>query len=254
MIKFYFISLINIIYKETFRFLKIWIQTIIPPLINITLYFIIFGNIMNKINKIEGFNYLQFIFPGLVTMIIINNSYNNVSSSFFSSKIQKNIEEIILSPISTNVLIMGYIGSSIIRSLIISLLIIIISFYFIKYKIYSWIIIFFIITLISILFSLIGLLNAIISKTFDNISLIPTLILTPLSYLSGIFYSINNLSTIWKDISLLNPITYMVSGLRYGFIGNINFISFKIILIILLSLIFLFYIITFNCLKKILSN
>ncbi|UDG80347.1 ABC transporter permease [Candidatus Annandia pinicola] len=254
MINFYLISLINIIHKEISRFTRIWIQTLIPPIINMTLYFIIFGNIMNNdIKKIEGFNYLQFIVPGLIIMVIINNSYSNVSSSFFNSKFQRNIEEIIISPISTHITIIGYICGSIVRSLFISNLLILISLFFINYKIHSWITIFFIIILTSTLFSLIGLLSAIMAKTFDDISLIPTLVLTPLNYLGGIFYSIRCLSDFWKKISLINPITYMISGLRYGFIG-INFIPIKYIIIILFFLTFFFYIITWYFLKKKLFN
>ncbi|QJC29546.1 ABC transporter permease [Enterobacteriaceae endosymbiont of Plateumaris pusilla] len=241
MINCYLIALKTIWKKEIDRFIRIWIQTIIPPIITITLYFIIFGNIIgSQINNILGFSYIQFIIPGLIMMNIINNAYSNVASSFFRSKYQRNIEELLIAPVPIHIIIIGYIGGGIARSIIICILITLISTFFIPLYIYSWFFFIIITILTAILFSLAGLLNAIFAKDFDDISLIPTFFLTPLTYLGGVFYSTSLLPSFWKKILKINPIFYIVSGFRYSFLG-INYNSLFITILILIFGIIILY-------------
>nr|BET44787.1 MAG: ABC transporter permease [Candidatus Aschnera chinzeii] len=244
MINLYLIAIKTIWFKEIRRFMRIWIQTLLPSTITIVLYFIIFGELIGKkIGDMNGIKYIEFIVPGLIMMSVITNSYANVSSSFFSAKFQKNIEELLTAPISSHILIIGFIGGGVFRGILISIIVTIISLFFISLHIYSYTIVIIITLMTSIVFSLAGFINAIYAKSFDDISITPTFILTPLSYLGGIFYSLNILPCFWQKISKLNPIVYMISGLRYGFLG-ITDISIYITIILLLLLIFSLYIIS----------
>jgi ABC-2 type transport system permease protein len=206
--------------KEINRFTRLWGQTIIPPLITTSLYFIIFGNLIgSQISSIKGFSFVQFITPGLVMMAIITSAYMNVCSSFYIAKFQRSIEEILVSPTSNHVIILGYIMGGILRSLLIGTLILFISLFFTKLTMHSvgYFVLFSLFT--AVLFSLAGLINAIFANSFDDIAIIPTFILTPLSYLGGIFYSIEQLSPFWQNVSKLNPIFYLINGLRYSVLG-----------------------------------
>ncbi|QJC30437.1 ABC transporter permease [Enterobacteriaceae endosymbiont of Neohaemonia nigricornis] len=244
------IALKTIWIKEINRFRRIWIQTLIPPIMTITLYFIIFGNLMGShIEKLNGFSYIQFIIPGLIMMSMINNSYSNVASSFFSAKFQHNIEELLIAPVSTHIIILGYIGGGIFRSLIIGTILLLISTLFISFKIYSWFFLIIISLLTSILFSLSGLLNAIFAKDFDDINFIPTFILTPLTYLGGVFYSTSILPIFWQKLSNFNPIFYIVSGFRYSFLGIHNISVWNTIFLIIMF-IFIIYIYCWNIIQK----
>ncbi|MFQ0993957.1 MULTISPECIES: ABC transporter permease [unclassified Gilliamella] len=216
----YWIALKSIWRKEVTRFLRIWIQTLIPPVITMSLYFIIFGNLIgSRVGDMGGFSYMEFIVPGLIMMSVITNSYTNVCSSFFSAKFQRNIEEILVAPVSTNILILGYVGGGVMRGILTGILVTIVSLFFVRFDVHSWLFIIFTLLLTSILFSLAGLLNAVFAKTFDDISIIPTFVLTPLTYLGGVFYSITMLPTFWQWVSKINPIVYMINGFRYGFLG-----------------------------------
>lgn len=249
-IKINIISLLTIIYKESNRILRIWPQTIIPPIVTIILYLFIFGNLIgNKIGDINGFTYIEYIIPGLIMMSTITNAYTNVVSSFFGSKFQKNIEEILISPIKDSTIIFGFIFGGIFRSLIIFIFLLIIINYFSNINIYKKIILILSFLQTSIIFSLFGLLNGIIAQKFDDISIIPTFILTPMIYLSGIFYSIELLPNQLKFIVIINPIFYILNLFRYSFLGisNINiFNSIIVINILTLSL----YLIISIILKK----
>ncbi|QJC35908.1 ABC transporter permease [Enterobacteriaceae endosymbiont of Donacia sparganii] len=246
----YLIALYTISKKEINRFMRIWIQTLIPPIITISLYFIIFGNLINlHIDKILGFSYIQFIIPGLIMMSIINNSYSNVASSFFGAKFQHYIEELLIAPVPTNIIILGYISGGIIRSIIICITLTLISAFFISLHIYSWIFFIIIVILTSILFSIAGLLNAIFAKNFDDISFIPTFILTPLTYLGGVFYSTSILPIFWQQLLKINPIYYIISGFRYSFLG-IHTISLFLTINFLIIFIIILYILTFILLEK----
>lgn len=230
-----YIAYATIVRKEVTRVLRIWPQTLFPPVITQTLYFLIFGKFIgSQINDIHGISYMAFIIPGLVMMSVINNSFMNVVSSFFSSKFQRSIEELLVSSTSNWVIIAGYVTGGVVRGIIIGFLVFLVSILFTRPEIYHIGIIFVFILLTAIVFALGGLLNAIFAKKFDDISIFPTFILTPLIYLGGVFYSIENLPPFWRMLSKFNPVLYMVNGFRYGFYGfsDVNvFISFMILVI-----------------------
>ncbi|VFS66942.1 Inner membrane transport permease yadH [Raoultella planticola] len=167
----------------------------------------------------HGFTYMQFIVPGLIMMAVITNAYANVASSFFSAKFQRNIEELLVAPVPTHVVIAGYVGGGVARGLCVGILVTAISLFFVPFQVHSWLFVGLTLILTAVLFSLAGLLNAVFAKTFDDISLIPTFVLTPLTYLGGVFYSLTLLPPFWQALSHLNPIVYMISGFRYGFLG-----------------------------------
>ena len=239
----YWIALKSIWRKEVTRFLRIWLQTLIPPVITMSLYFIIFGNLIgSRVGDMGGFSYMAFIVPGLIMMSVITNSYTNVCSSFFSAKFQRNIEEILVAPVPTHIIIWGYVGGGVMRGILTGILVTIVSLFFVRYQVYSWSFVIFTLLLTSILFSLAGLLNAVFAKSFDDISIIPTFVLTPLTYLGGVFYSITMLPTFWQWVSKLNPIVYMINGFRYGFLGTSDVslvITFSMLLLFVATLYFI---------------
>ena len=216
----YWIAFKSLISKEIHRFTRIWVQTLVPPAITMTLYFIIFGNLIGKrIGDMEGFSYMEYIVPGLIMMSVITNSYSNVASSFFSAKFQHNIEELLVAPVPNYIIIAGYVGGGVLRGLSVGLIVSVVSLLFVSLNIaHLWVIIVTVV-MTSIVFSLGGLINAIFARTFDDISIIPTFVLTPLTYLGGVFYSINLLPEVWQIVSKVNPIVYMVNAFRYGFLG-----------------------------------
>jgi len=215
-----YITFVTLVRKEVVRFLRIWPQTLIPPVITQTLYFLIFGKFIgSQINDINGVSYMAFIVPGLVMMSVINNAYVNVAGSFFSSKFQRSIEELLVSPAANWTIIAGYAIGGMLRGVICGFLVFCVSFFFTKPVIYNFVIIFLFIVLTAIVFALGGLLNGILATKFDDIAIIPTFILTPLIYLGGVFYSIHSLPQFWQNLSQFNPILYMVNGFRFGFYG-----------------------------------
>ncbi|MFC6464372.1 ABC transporter permease [Marinilactibacillus sp. GCM10026970] len=223
MFNLYFTALKSLAVKETNRYLRIWIQTLVPPVITTSLYFVIFGNLIgDRIGQMEGFSYMEFIVPGLIMMSIITSSYSNVSSSFFSQKFQKNIEEILIAPVPTHVIVWGFLIGGLGRSILVGILVTIISLFFVPLQVYSWLIIIITLFMTSTLFSLAGLLNGIFAQSFDDVSIVPTFVLQPLTYLGGVFYSISMLPPFWQGVSKVNPIVYMISGFRYGFLGVID--------------------------------
>lgn len=230
----YLIAFNSILNKEITRFTRIWVQTLVPPAITMSLYFVIFGNLIgSRVGQMEGFSYMAFIVPGLIMMSVITNSYSNVASSFYSAKFQGNIEELLVSPVPTYVIIAGYVGGGVTRGLLVGFIVTCVSLFFVPLQIHSILVIVTTLLLTSILFSLAGLLNAIFAKSFDDISIIPTFVLTPLTYLGGVFYSTSLLPPVWETISHANPIIYMVSAFRNGFLGIENiplFYSFTVII------------------------
>ncbi|MBD2781874.1 ABC transporter permease [Xenorhabdus szentirmaii] len=220
MIQLYWVALKTIWIKEITRFGRIWVQTLLPPVITMSLYFVIFGNLVgSRIGDMGGVNYMHFIVPGLIMMSVITNSYSNVSSSFFGAKFQRSIEEVLVAPVPTHIIIAGFVGGGVARGVFVGILVTLVSLLFVPLQIHSWGMVVITLLATSMLFSLAGLLNAIFAKTFDDISIIPTFVLTPLTYLGGVFYSLTLLPTFWQIVSKLNPIVYMVSGFRYGFLG-----------------------------------
>ena len=214
------VALKTILVKEIRRFLRIWVQTLIPPAITITLYFVIFGRLIgSRIGEMGGFNYMQYIVPGLIMMSVITNSYSNVVSSFYSIKFQRSVEEMLVSPMPNYIIIWGFVLGGMARGIAVGTIVTILSLFFTSLSLYNLFITFSIVLLTAALFSLGGFINAIFANKFDDISIIPTFILTPLTYLGGVFYSIDLLPPFWAMVSKANPIVYMVNGFRYGILG-----------------------------------
>ena len=231
----------TIMVREFLRFIRIWIQTVVPPAITVVLYFIIFGELIgSQIDDIDGFRYMDYIVPGLILMAVITNSYANTVSSFFSAKFQRSIEEMIVAPIPNHIILAGYISGGVARGVIVGFAVTAVSMFFSDFQIYSISITLTVFILTSILFSLAGLINAVYAKSFDDISIIPTFVLTPLTYLGGIFYSIKMLPEFWQNVSLANPILYMINAFRYGLLGVSDIDTFTAIIIIIAFIVVLF--------------
>lgn len=230
----------TIVTREVRRFLRIWAQTLLPPAITMTLYFIIFGNLIgSRIGDMEGFTYMQYIAPGVIMMAIINNAYANVASSFFSAKFQNHIEELMVAPVPNYLILAGYVAGGTARGLCIGVIVSIVALFFTDLTIQHYWITFTMVLLSAVLFALGGFINAVYARSFDEISIIPTFILTPLTYLGGVFYSINLLPEFWQNVSLLNPVLYMVNAFRYGLLGISDvsvFAAFGIILLFIVAL------------------
>lgn len=215
------VALYTITRREIVRIVRIWTQTLIPPAITMTLYFIIFGKLVgSRIGTIEGgFTYMEYIVPGLVMMSIITNSYSNISSSFFGAKFSRAVEEMLVSPMPNWVILAGYVAGSVARGLAVGVIVLGIALFFTELHVQHLLVTVASVLLGSVIFSLAGFINAVFAKKFDDIALVPTFILTPLTYLGGVFYSINMLGEPWQTLSRANPILYMVNAFRYGVLG-----------------------------------
>ncbi len=210
----------TIVRKEITRILRIWGQTIVPPAITMSLYFIIFGELIgSRIGEMGGFTYMQFIVPGLVIMSVISNSYGNMVSSFFGAKFGKHIEELLISPLPNWIILSGYVTGSLARGFMVGVVVLCVSLFFTRIEVQHPLIMLSVILLTAIVFALAGMINAIYGQKFDDIAIIPTFILAPLTYLGGVFYSISLLPEFWQKVSAFNPILYMVNGFRYGMLG-----------------------------------
>jgi ABC-2 type transport system permease protein len=235
------IAFTTILRKEIKRFTRIWVQTLLPPVITMALYFVIFGKLVgSRIGDMGGFSYIQFVAPGLIMMAVLTNAYSNVVSSFFSAKFQRSVEEVLVSPTPNYVILLGYTMGGVARGLCVGLLVTIMSLLFTDLHIHSWAITFAIVLLTSMLFSLAGFINAVYANTFDDVSIVPTFILTPLTYLGGVFYSISMLPDFWQLVSRLNPILHMVNAFRYGILGvsDINIVNALVGLVLGVILLF----------------
>ena len=238
----YFTALKSLAVKETNRYLRIWVQTLVPPVITTSLYFVIFGNLIGgRIGDMAGFSYMEFIVPGLIMMSAITSSYANVSSSFFSQKFQKNIEEILVAPVPTHIIIWGFVIGGVGRSVMVGTLVTIISLFFVPLHVYSWVIVVITLLMTAILFSVAGLLNGIFAQSFDDVSIVPTFVLQPLTYLGGVFYAISMLPPFWQAVSKINPIVYMISGFRYGFLGVMD-----VSIVVSMSILVLFIVVLYS--------
>ena len=210
----------TIVIKEVLRFGRIWVQTILPPVITTVLYFVIFGNLIgSQIGDVDGLTYMEYIVPGLIMMAVITNSYANTVSSFFGAKFHRHIEEMMVSPVPNYLIVAGFAAGGVARGMAVGLAVSLVSLFFAGLNVHNILVVVSIAVLTSVLFALGGLINAVFARTFDHISIVPTFVLTPLTYLGGVFYSINMLSEFWQGVSLLNPILYMVNGFRYGILG-----------------------------------
>ena len=214
------IAFYTIVRKEVLRVIRIWIQTIVPPAITMTLYFVIFGNLIGtRIGVMGGYSYMQFIAPGIIMMSVITNSYGNVVSSFFGAKYGGHIDEMLISPMSNATIILGHIAGGVLRGLMVGGMVTIIALSFTNLELKFPLITFSMVLLSSIVFALAGFINALFAKKFDDIAIIPTFVITPLTYLGGVFYSINLLPEFWQVVSRFNPILYMVNSMRYSMLG-----------------------------------
>jgi ABC-2 type transport system permease protein len=211
----------TIVRKEVTRILRIWGQTIVPPAITMTLYFIIFGELIGRrIGDMGGFTYMQYIVPGLVIMSVITNSYGNMVSSFFGAKFGKHIEELLISPLPNWVILGGYVTGALTRGLMVGAVVMVVSLFFTRIEVQHPLIMLSVLFLTAVVFALAGMVNAIFAQKFDDIAIIPTFVLAPLTYLGGVFYSISLLPEFWQKVSVFNPILYMVNGFRLGMLGT----------------------------------
>ena len=215
-----YVAFKTIIIKEVLRFGRIWVQTIIPPVITMSLYFVIFGSLIgSQIGDMAGFRYMDYIVPGLIMMAVITNSYANVVSSFYGAKFHHHIEEMLVSPLPNYVIVTGFMFGGIARGLAVGAAVTVVASLFTDLGAHNVAVIVSVVALTSALFALAGLINAVFAKSFDDISIVPTFVLTPLTYLGGVFYSIDMLPEFWQKVSLANPVLYMVNAFRYGFLG-----------------------------------
>ena len=215
-----YIAFQTIVVKEVLRFSRIWVQTIIPPGITMSLYFVIFGNLIgSQIGDMNGFRYIDYIVPGLIMMSVITNSYANVVSSFYGCKFHHHIEEMLVSPLPNYLIVLGFVSGGIARGMAVGVTVTAVSMLFTSLPMHNILVIVSTVILTSALFALAGLINGIYAKSFDDISIVPTFVLTPLTYLGGVFYTIQMLPDFWQQVSRINPILYMVNTFRYGFLG-----------------------------------
>jgi len=214
------VALQTIVQREIRRYTRIWPQTLLPPAITMVLYFVIFGSLIGaRIGDMGGFSYMDYIVPGLIMMSVITNSCSNVVSSFFSTKFQRSIEELLVSPVSPHVIVIGFALGGITRGLAVAVIVTLLSMFFTDLQVHHLGVTVLVITLTASIFALGGFINAVFARNFDDISIIPTFVLTPLTYLGGVFYSINLLSPFWQTLSLANPVLHMVNAFRYGILG-----------------------------------
>ncbi len=235
-----YVAFKTIVTKEIIRWTRIWSQTLLPPAITMTLYFVIFGNLIgSRVGEMDGFGYMEYIVPGLIMMSVITSSYGNVVSSFFSAKYQRSIEEMMVSPVSNWVILFGFVGGGVLRGLLTGLIVTIIASFFVDLKVYNAYVVISVVFLTSVLFAIGGFLNALFARKFDDVAIVPTFILTPLTYLGGVFYSISLLPEFWQGVSKANPIIYMVNAFRYGFLGASDIditVAFALILVFIVAL------------------
>ncbi len=214
------VAFCTILVKETRRFLRIWPQTLVPPAVTMVLYFVIFGRVIgSRVGEMGGFDYTTFVVPGLVMMAVIMNSYANVASSFYSGKFQRSVEEMLVAPVPDWVILTGFVCGGVARGLMTALIVLLLSLFFVNFHVYSIFATFLAVFLTALIFSLGGFINGLYAQRFDDISIVPTFILTPLTYLGGVFYSVKVLDPFWQGVSHVNPVFYQVSAFRYGLLG-----------------------------------
>ena len=214
------VALKTIIGREVHRILRIWGQTLVPPAITMTLYFVIFGKMIGgRIGEMDGLPYIDFIVPGLIMMSVIQNSYGNIVSSFFGSKFQRFVEEILVAPTPNWVILAGYVTGAVVRGLMVGAIVLVVAMCFTSVRLHHPLITLVTLLLTAVVFAFAGFINATYAKKFDDIAIVPTFVLTPLTYLGGVFYSVALLPPFWEYVSHFNPILYMVSAFRYGLLG-----------------------------------
>lgn len=245
-----YVAFSTILTKEFLRFIRIWIQTVLPAAITTGLYFIIFGNLIgSQLSDIGGLTYMEYIVPGIILMAIINNSYANVVSSFYGAKFQRHVEEMLISPMPNYLIVLGYAAGGMARGLVVGLAVTAVSIIFAEPQLHHLLVTLYVVLMTSLLFALGGFVNAVYAKSFDDISIIPTFVLTPLTYLGGIFYSIDMLPQFWQNVSLINPILYMINAMRYGMLG-VSDIEISVALLIITGFVVVLYLFCLYLLNK----
>ncbi|MDC2964933.1 ABC transporter permease [Gammaproteobacteria bacterium] len=243
-------SLFILLRKEVLRFFRIWSQTLIPSVLTTILYFLIFGTFIGeRIGKMSGFDYMQFMAPGLVMLAVITNAYSNVVSSFFGVKFQRSIEELLVSPMPTYLILIGFVLGGVVRGIIVGFLVLLTSLIFTDITVQNIPLTLLVVVMTAFLFSIAGFLNALFADNFDDINIVPTFILTPLIYLGGVFYSVDLLSNTWQIVSKANPLLYMVNAFRYGMIG-VSDINVQFALMMITFFILIFFTLAYYLLKK----
>ena len=230
-----FWSLYTLTEKEIIRFMRIWLQTLVPPAVTMSLYFVIFGSLIGpRIGEMNGIDYIQFMIPGLIMLAVITSSYSNVVSSFFGVKFQRSIEELLISPMPNIIILIGFIIGGTVRGIIVGLLVFLVSlFFYPEFSIVDPLLTVNVLVLTAILFSIMGFLNALYADSFDDITIVPTFVLTPLIYLGGVFYSITILPQFWQNVSLANPMLYVVNTFRQGMLGESDIsVSFSLMMMV----------------------
>lgn len=238
---YHWVAFVTIFAKEVRRFMRIWPQTLLPPAISMVLYFVIFGAVIgSRIGTMSGFSYMTYVLPGLVMMSVITNSFSNVASSFFSNKFQRSIEEVLISPVPNWIILAGYVLGGVARGVITGAIVMGLGLFFVELEVYDVFATLLAVAMTATLFALGGFINGIFARKFDDVSIIPTFVLTPMTYLGGVFYSIEILPEFWQKVSMLNPILYQVNTFRYGLLGEAGGIdtgfSFAVMLLAILSL------------------
>lgn len=232
----------TIVFGEFKRIIRIWAQALLPPVVTTVLYFLIFGQVIgSRVGEMEGFSYMQYIAPGLIMMNVITSAYSAAVGAFFLSKFHGNIQELLVAPVEDITIILGYMSGAMIRGILVGVIVAVISLFFTHLKIYSLITVIMTTLLAAGIFSLAGIINGMFAKTFDDIAIVPTFILTPLTYLGGVFYSISLLPPVWQKISLANPIVYIIDSFRYGFLGVIGIHLSMAMALMAIFLVFLFF-------------
>ena len=219
--RYHWVAFVTIFIKEVRRFMRIWPQTLLPPAISMVLYFIIFGAVIgSRIGTMDGFSYMTYVLPGLVMMAVITNSFSNVASSFFSNKFQHSIEEVLVAPVPNAIILTGYVLGGVARGMITGAIVMGLGLFFVDLHIHNLLATILAVVMTATVFALGGFINGVFARKFDDIAIIPTFVLTPLTYLGGVFYSINILPEFWQKVSLINPIFYQVNTFRYGLLGH----------------------------------
>jgi len=246
----YLVAYRTIVIKEVRRFSRIWIQTILPPVVTTALYFVIFGQLIGgQLAPIDGYTYMDYIVPGVILMSVINHSYANVVSSFYGSKFGRYVEELLIAPIPNYVILLGYLTGGVARGLSVGVAVTAVAAWFADFHVHDWGLAIAVVLLTSFLFSLGGFINAVYAKSFDDISIVPTFVLTPLTYLGGVFYSVEMLPGPWHAVSLVNPILYMVNAFRHGLLG-ISDVHLGLAFAIILGFIAVLYLFSLSLLRR----
>ncbi len=244
-----FIALITIFRKEVRRYMRIWTQTLLPSAITMLLYFLIFGTLIgSRIGTMGGVSYMEFVVPGLIMMAIVTNTYANVVSSFFGAKFNNSIEELLVSPTPNYVILWGYVAGGVSRGILVSIIVTIVSLFFTGLKVHNWLVVITTIALTSVMFSLCGLINAVFANSFDDVNIVPTFILTPLTYLGGVFYSLDMLPSFWASASQINPLVYVVNAFRYGMLG-VSDVNLKVSFVMIVSVTLIAYLYAIHLLQ-----